>query len=26
VVMALFKHHGFDPGNWPSATRDLLWP
>ena len=26
VVMALFKTHGFEPDNWPKATRDLLWP
>jgi len=26
IVMALFKTHGFEPDNWPKATRDLLWP
>jgi len=26
VVMALFKHHGFDPEQWPSEVRDRLWP
>jgi seryl-tRNA synthetase len=26
VTMALFKHHGFDPGRWPAAVRKLLWP
>ena len=25
VVMALFKTHGFEPDNWPKATRDLLF-
>jgi seryl-tRNA synthetase len=25
-VMALFRHHGYVPGSWPRATRDLLWP
>jgi seryl-tRNA synthetase len=25
VVMALFKHHGFDPEQWPSEVRDRLW-
>jgi len=25
-VMALFQAHGFDPGSWPSATRQILWP
>jgi seryl-tRNA synthetase len=26
VVMALFQTHGFDPGAWPRAVRDQLWP
>lgn len=26
VVMALFKTHGFDPGAWPAAVREGLWP
>ena len=26
VCMALFKHHGFDPGAWPAAVREILWP
>lgn len=26
VVMALFRHHGFDPGKWDSAVRSKLWP
>lgn len=25
-VMALFRHHGYDPGKWPQATRAQLWP
>jgi seryl-tRNA synthetase len=25
-VMALFQTHGFDPGAWPNAVVDLLWP
>ncbi|MGE5180912.1 MAG: hypothetical protein ACM31C_02565 [Acidobacteriota bacterium] len=25
-VMALFQQHGFDPGAWPAAVRDQLWP
>jgi seryl-tRNA synthetase len=25
-AMALFQAHGFDPGAWPSAVRDVLWP
>ena len=25
-VMALFQEHGFDPGAWPSAVRNVLWP
>jgi seryl-tRNA synthetase len=24
-VMALFQEHGFDPGTWPSAVRNILW-
>jgi seryl-tRNA synthetase len=26
VVMALFQTHGFDPGAWPTAVRERLWP
>jgi seryl-tRNA synthetase len=26
VVMALFQTHGFDPGAWPGAVRQILWP
>jgi seryl-tRNA synthetase len=26
VCMALFKHHGFDPKQWPAAVRSKLWP
>lgn len=26
VCMALFKHHGFDPRQWPAAVRSKLWP
>jgi seryl-tRNA synthetase len=26
VVIALLKTHGFDPGTWPDAVRDELWP
>ena len=26
VTMALLKEHGFDPGKWPSAVQNLLWP
>lgn len=26
VCMALFKHHGFDPLQWPAAVRARLWP
>ncbi|HVU03820.1 MAG TPA: amino acid--[acyl-carrier-protein] ligase [Polyangiaceae bacterium] len=26
VVMAIFKTHGMDPGLWPKAVRDQLWP
>ncbi|MCA9677507.1 MAG: amino acid--[acyl-carrier-protein] ligase [Kofleriaceae bacterium] len=26
VVMALFRHHGFVPAEWPQAVRDRLWP
>ena len=25
-VMALFQTHGFDPGAWPTAVRQKLWP
>ncbi len=25
-VMALFRHHGFDPEKWPADTRRRLWP
>jgi seryl-tRNA synthetase len=25
-AMALFQAHGFDPGAWPTAVRDVLWP
>lgn len=25
-VMALFQEHGFDPGKWPGAVREKLWP
>ena len=26
VCMALFKHHGFVPKEWPAAVREKLWP
>lgn len=26
VCMALFKHHGFEPAQWPQAVRRQLWP
>lgn len=26
VCMALFKHHGFDPKQWPATVRSKLWP
>jgi seryl-tRNA synthetase len=26
VVMALFRHHGFVPDDWPKAVRETLWP
>ncbi len=26
VTMALLKEHGFDPGKWPSAVQNQLWP
>ncbi|MEP7344663.1 MAG: amino acid--[acyl-carrier-protein] ligase [Gemmatimonadaceae bacterium] len=26
VTMALFRTHGFDPNEWPTAVRDRLWP
>jgi seryl-tRNA synthetase len=25
-VMALFRHHGFDPATWPASVRAQLWP
>jgi seryl-tRNA synthetase len=25
-VMALFRHHGCDPGTWPKEVRAQLWP
>ena len=25
-VMALFQQHGFDPGNWSTQVRSILWP
>ncbi|WP_394827913.1 amino acid--[acyl-carrier-protein] ligase [Pendulispora albinea] len=25
-VMALFRHHGFVPADWPAAVRARLWP
>ena len=25
IAVALLKHHGFDPAQWPSAVRDTLW-
>jgi seryl-tRNA synthetase len=25
VTMALFKHHGFKPENWPAEVRQQLW-
>ena len=25
IALALFKHHGFDPLQWPSAVRDVIW-
>ncbi|KAF1044802.1 amino acid--[acyl-carrier-protein] ligase [Xylophilus sp.] len=25
VAMALFRHHGFDPAQWPGAVRARLW-
>ena len=25
-VMALFRHHGFDPKEWPADVRKRLWP
>ena len=25
VALALFKHHGFDPKEWPAAVRTSLW-
>jgi seryl-tRNA synthetase len=26
VTMALLKEHGMDPGKWPAAVRNQLWP
>jgi len=26
ITMALLKEHGMDPGKWPAAVRNLLWP
>ena len=26
IVMALFKTHGFDPGQWPAEVRSRFWP
>ncbi len=26
VCMALFKHHGFQPQQWPETVRSKLWP
>jgi seryl-tRNA synthetase len=26
IAMALFKHHGFKPEQWPVAVRNMLWP
>ncbi len=26
VALALFKHHGFDPREWPAQVRHALWP
>ncbi len=26
LVMALFKHHGFELTGWPQAVQDVLWP
>ncbi len=25
VALALFRHHGFDTGQWPASVRKLLW-
>jgi seryl-tRNA synthetase len=25
IALALFKHHGFDPRDWPADVRQLLW-
>ncbi|HEY8571191.1 amino acid--[acyl-carrier-protein] ligase [Phenylobacterium sp.] len=25
IALALFKHHGFDPRDWPTDVRGLLW-
>jgi len=25
-VMALFRHHGFEPKEWPAPVRAKLWP
>jgi seryl-tRNA synthetase len=26
VTLALLKHHGLDPNEWPTAVREQLWP
>ena len=26
VTLALFRHHGFEPSNWPVEVRRQLWP
>jgi seryl-tRNA synthetase len=26
VTLALLRHHGFDPAQWPAPVRKLLWP
>jgi seryl-tRNA synthetase len=26
ITLALLRTHGMDPGHWPRATRDRLWP
>ncbi len=25
IALALFHHHGLEPGGWPAGVRDLLW-
>jgi len=25
IVLALFRHHGFEPGHWPAGVRHTLW-